>query len=199
VHAALLFATGVFVAIPVIRWRVKALEWLPLQVFRFVLGLMGAHAGLVRTAVVIWLFNSGVMFLYMASGFHQMLPKIFGIWVGMNVAIVTAVGGSDDRMLKVVSPREGSRRWAPSQALSWPCSVLVLAVELPAFWYSLAMGMSLGAEVQAGCVRYLAGFQVRALAFVYFILPALLVSAVSESIALRAAGGARGDGDGSAA
>jgi len=199
VHAALLFATGLFVAAPVIWWRVRALQWLPLQLFRLIVRLMGEHPGLVRMTLIVWLFNSAAMFVYMASGFHPMLPKVFGIWVGMNVAIVTVVGGSERDLHRMVAPAEGGG-WSPSPGFGWLCSIFVLALELPAFWYSLAMGISLGWTVQEGSAPYGEGLRVRALAFVCLVLPLLLLSALAESVALRSAGteegrGGRGTGD----
>ena len=195
VHAALLFAVGVFVAVPVIRWRVTALQWLPVQVFRLVLRLMGGRPSILRMTLTIWLFNSAVMFLYMASGFHSMAPKALAVWVGMNVAVVTVVAGREEGASGMLSSA-AQGRWTPSQQLGWLCSALVLALELPSFWYALAMGISLGWDVQRGEVAYLAGLSPRATAFMVFIVPALLVSALAEAVALRGAAsidGGRGD------
>jgi hypothetical protein len=184
-HAALLFAAGVFAGIPVIWFNVKPLQWLPVQVFRLVSRLMGRAPGILRMTLVIWLFNSAAMFVYMASGVHPMLVKVVGIWVGMNVVVAAVAGGREEETMRALAswPEE---RWRPSAQLGWACGGVVLVLELPAFWYAIAMGLSLSHEVQSGAARYLDALSSRAAAYLALIVPALLVSALCESLALRA-------------
>ena len=187
VHALILFAVGLFVAVPVVRYRLTAIERLPLGMLRLVARLIGEGPALWRTAAVIWLFNSSVMFVGMASGVHPMLPKVFGIWTGLNVGVAAAHAGREDDPLPGLLGRAGGGQWRPPQGLVIACGAVVLALELPCFWYALAMGMSMGWKVQAGGIAYLDSLAPRALAYLTTIVPALLVSAVAEAVALRAA------------
>ena len=152
--------------------------------------LMGRRPGLARMAGVIWVYNCAVMFLYMATGFHPILPHAFAAWSGLNIGLIMARAGDDQGHLfdRLASPADG--RWRPSRALAGLCGALVLLVELPCFWYAVGMGVSLGREVQAGG-RYLAGLGVRTAAYGCLIVPALLASAAAESVAIRAASSPR--------
>jgi len=182
-HAGLLFAVGLFTSWPVIRYKLWSVAWLPRQIVRFIQFLMGPHPSILRMGAIIFAFNSTVMFLQMASGFHPFVPKLFGIWTGMNVAIMAAMAGSNERLLEMGRAR--SDQWLPPEGLTVFCGVLVLVLELPCYWYSLAMGMSLGHSVQGSSQEYLSGLAPRATAYVALIIPALLVSAFAEAIAVR--------------
>jgi len=190
-HAAILFAVGLFAAAPVVHYRLKAVEWLPWRIFRLVLLMMGRRPGLLRMSAVIWLFNSTVMFAYMASGFHPMLPKVFGIWVGLNIGVVAARSAREDELAPWAAAEADSRGWVPPVTLVVACGALVVLLEMPCFCYALAMGMSMGSEVQAGG-DYLSSLRPRAMAYLTVIVPALLASALAESIALRAPTPGRG-------
>lgn len=186
VHTLILFAVGLFAAFPVIRYRLTAVEWLPLRIFAFITRLMGRTPTVLRMALVIWGFNAVAMFIYMASGFHPLLPKVFAVWTGLNIAVVAVRGRLDDDPVLSAFGRARADQWRPPVALSFVCGALVLALELPCFWYALAMGISMGWQVQGGCA-YLDALGVRALAYVSIVVPVLLVSALAESVAIRAA------------
>lgn len=183
--AVILFAVGLFAAVPVVRYGMEAVKWLPLKVFRLVVRLMGER-GIVRTALVIGTFNSVAIFVYMVSGFHPLFPKIFGVWTGLNIAVLTAgVDKEKDPVLsRLTEPPEGG--WRPSAGLAGLCGLLVLILELPCFWFALAMGMRMGHRVQAGA-SYAEELSRRGTAYVTVIVPLLLVSAVAEAIAIRGA------------
>jgi hypothetical protein len=182
IHAALLFAVGLFLSWPVIQQHLRAVAWLPMAMFRLVLRMMGRSPSLLRMACAIWLFNSAVMFLDMASGFHPLVPKILAIWTGLNVAVIVGMGDAGLRILDVARPKHGA--WVPPERLGTLCAVAVMLIELPCFFLAIAMGLSLGGAVQDG-VDYLAALQPRAAAYAVFILPALLISAVAEAVAIR--------------
>jgi hypothetical protein len=182
-HAALLFAVGLFTAWPVVRYRWTAVARPALSVFRAVLRLMGPSPSIARMAAVIFGFNATAIFLYMASGFHPMLPKVFGIWTGLNVAVIGAMAAREPADA-LGRPRPG--QWRPPAWLALPCGLLVLALELPCFWVSLALGMSMGHAVQGGA-PYLRALAPRAAAYACVIAPALVVSALAEAVAIRGA------------
>ena len=185
IHAALLFAVGAFAAWPIVHYRLWALAWPALAVFRLVLRLLGRSPSLARTTAVIFGFNGVAIFLYMAAGFHPLLPKLFAIWTGINVCVVAAMAGEEGLM---ESSRPAPGQWVPPPRLGALCGLVVLLLELPCFWYALAMGMSMGHAVQSGEASYADALAARAGAYAAVILPMLLLSAVAESVTVRGAG-----------
>jgi len=189
--AALLFGVGLFAAYPVVRYRLRAPAAVPLAALRLVARLMGRSPGLVRMAAVIWAFNSVVMFLDMASGFHPMLPKVLGMWTGLNVGIMIGLAPREKVFLPPQRPAAG--QWVPSPPLAGSCALLVLLLELPCFFFAVAMGLSMGHAVQSGAAGYAAALSVRARAYFSVIVPVLLASALAEAGAIRGAA-ARAEG-----
>ena len=182
--AAALFGLGLALSLPVSLLRLKFAEWLPVHVLRAVLRLMGPRPGLARLTAVIWTFNAVAMFVYMAGGFHPLLPTVFAVWTGLNIGLLLARErrGERDTFRRLARPPGD---WTPSPLLALVCGVLVLVLELPSFWYAIAMGISMGRHVQGGA-DYLAELGPRAWAYVRLIVPVLLVSAAAEAVAVRA-------------
>jgi hypothetical protein len=181
-HAGLLFAVGIFVSWPIVHYRLRAVAWPAVQAFRLILRLVGPSPSIARTAAAIFLFNTIAIFVYMASGFHPLLPKVFGIWTGLNIGVIVSLAREGDFIQR---SRPTPEQWRPPPRLVAVCGTMVLALELPCFWYSIAMGMSMGHAVQAGVQPYAAALETRAAAYVGVIVPLLLCSAVAEAIAIR--------------
>ena len=80
--------------------------------------------------------------------------------------------------------RRAAGQWRPPAGLSMACGVLVLLLELPCFWYCIAMGISMGWAVQGG-TPYQTALASRAPAYASVIVPLLLVSALAESVTIR--------------
>jgi len=190
-QAALLFAVGVFLSWPVVRLRLRGVAVLPLALLRMVVRLIGPEPSVVRMAAVIWVFNSVVIFIDLASGFHQLLPALLCLWTGLNIGVVIGMAPREMAMLAANCPRPG--RWKPPPGAARLCILLVLLLELPCLFYSVAMGISMGTLVQSGTLHYLPALAVRARAYAAVIVPILLVSAVAEALAIRGAV-AQGDG-----
>ena len=181
--AALLFSVGCLLALPVVRWGANLLTWLPRVLFTMVRRLLGAQPSMTRLWAVIFGFNGTAMFLYMASGFHPAIPAAVSLLTGYNItAILLLAGESNHFDALAISPAAG---WAPPRWIAVLCGLAVLMIELPCFWYAIAMGIGLGQEIAAGRTGYLQGMAIRLHAYVVLILPALLVSAVCEAIAIR--------------
>lgn len=183
-YAAVLFAVGLFLSWPVIHFRMRALAALPLAVFRGVLRSLGPAPSIAGMAAVIFGFNAVVIFVDMALGFHPLLPKVLCIWTGMNVGIVAGMG--DEAGLAYPRPAADGR-WRPPRPLVWACAVAVLLLELPCFWLSIAMGITLGHAVQSSDSTYSAALAVRAQAYWTVIAPLLACSALAEAVAVRGA------------
>ncbi len=186
-EAALLFLVGVLLAFPVVKLGSPRLTWLPLILFRMVRRMLGTHPGMTRLWSLIFGFNGTVMLLYMASGVHPGIPAAISILTGYNIAVILLVAAkAEDLDGLAVSPVSG---WKPGKWVAGICGLAVLLLELPCFWYSIAMGIRLGQAIVAGQTSYVEGITVRLHAYVLLILPTLLVSAVCEAIAIRGMSG----------
>ena len=180
-HAAVIFAAGLFAAWPVVRFRLHGVAWLPRQTMRFVTALMGRGPSIFRMTLIIFLFNSAVMFIQLASGFHPFVPKLFGLWTGLNVGIMTFMTSPTEMPSLSTLPKHG---WVPSPNVTVLSGLLVLARELPSYGFTLAMRVTRGHEVQSG-VFYTMAFSHRVRAYALIIVPALLVSAAAEAVSIR--------------
>ncbi len=186
-EAALLFLVGVLLAFPVVKNGSTRLTWLPLILFRMVRRMLGTRPGMTRLWSLIFGFNGTVMLLYMASGVHPGIPAAISILTGYNIAVILLVAAkAEDLDGLAVSPVSG---WKPGKWVAGICGLAVLLLELPCFWYSIAMGIRLGQAIVAGQTSYVEGITVRLHAYVLLILPTLLVSAVCEAIAIRGMSG----------
>ena len=182
-EAALLFLVGALLALPAARSGSALLTWLPLTLFRMVLRLLGEGPGAARLCLVIFGFNGTAMLLYMASGFRPAIPAAVSLLTGYNIAVILFLAGQRrDLGDLAISPAAG---WTPPRWLAGLCGLAVLVVELPCFWYSVAMGIGLGLEITSGRTDYIQGIAPRLHAYLRVLLPALLVSAACESIAIR--------------
>lgn len=186
-ESAVLFTAGLCLAWPIVRFQLRAVQAPALAIFRMVVRLIGTQPSLLRMTLVIFLFNGSTMFLYMTASVHPLIPKLIAVVTGANVAMVflnsERVPGASEL------GRPGSTQWVPSGGLTLLCSLVVVLLELPCFWYAIAMGMSLGQEVAAGTSSYGPAFEVRGRAYGAVLIPLLFLSAVCESIAVRGAGG----------
>jgi hypothetical protein len=184
--AALLFLVGALLAFPVVKRGSPRLTWLPLALFRLVCRMLGTNPGMTRLWSLIFGFNGTAMLLYMASGVHPGFPAAISILTGYNIAVILLLGGKSENLdALAASPASG---WTPGKWVAGICGLAVLFLELPCFWYSIAMGIRLGQEIVSGRTSYLQGIADRLHAYVLLILPLLLVSAVCEAIAIRGSG-----------
>jgi hypothetical protein len=181
--AALLFLVGVLLAIPVGRHGSTLFTWLPLMLFRMVGGLLGSRPSMTRLWFVIFGFNGTAMALYMASGVHPAVPATICLVTGYNIAVILLlVGERKDLDDLAISP---AGAWMPARWVAGLCGLAVILLELPCFWYSIAMGIRLGQEITADQTSYMQGIVTRLHAYALLLLPILLVSAVCEAIAIR--------------
>lgn len=203
------FVAGAASAWIVIHWEIEALQRFPLWVLKWVTRLIGRDPNMVRLFVVICGFNSVAMFLYMSTGVWVVLPALVCFLTGMNLAIIFVRG----RPAPLAEPPDGEEVPAADDAadglglgegvrlkvLPLLCGLLVLVLELPAFWYSIGMGISLGhvlrdhyslAEIlffsynSPGIGR---AFAQRGAAYLHIIVPVLAVSALAEAYSVSEA------------
>ena len=183
VMAALMFSGGIALGYFVVRQDHKWLIWMPLFLFQLVRKLIGDHPSMIRLSVVIFSFNTTAIALYMSSGFHPFVPALIALITGCNIMVILLMMGK--AMEKDVMDMSPKALWAPGPVVTNFCGLAVLFLELPSFWYAIAMGISLGQEVLAGDVGYTQGLTVRLQAYAMVIVPALFVSALCETIAIQ--------------
>ena len=182
-HALLLFVVGLFAGAAVARLGLTAVARPALVTFRWVLRLIGRAPSIARMALVIWLFNSTAILLYMSSGaLHRLLPMVFCVWTGLNIAAIVGLARTGKIPAREMGRRED--QWTPPRTLAGVCGLAVLVLELGTFWTAIAMGISAGQAIQQGANR-LDALIPRAEAYVTLLVPVLLLSAWCESIAIR--------------
>jgi len=206
VIAALLFVAGLGTAVPVVRNDCRWLMAFPLWIVRQVLRIVGPGLPPVRVFLLIFLFNSIAIFLYMLSGVLLVLPAAVAFLTGVNIGVVVLRGGeiqlpSGERPLAAAGAEHG--RAVPSWVSL--CTLAVFVLELPSFWVAVGMGIGMGNKLSAADGYTLANLQSlllpRIYAYLLVIVPALFISALAETAAIRghAAAGppaAGRDGDG---
>ena len=197
VAAALLFVAGLATAGPVVRYDYRALMVFPLWVVRRVMRIIGSEMRALRVFLVIFLFNSVAIYLYMVSGVLIILPAAFAFLTGLNIGVVVLKGRESALAAAVEAPPDPSV--APPAPVGIPrwvdyCGMVVLALELPSFWISVGLGIGMARKLSVAGQYTLGNMGAllteRTHAYWMIILPALFLSAVAETAAIR--GHARG-------
>ncbi|MBN1653941.1 MAG: stage II sporulation protein M [Deltaproteobacteria bacterium] len=181
--AALYFLFGAVAVLPMMRFNREgcrqAAEW----ILRALARLFGPKPGLLRIAFTIFLYNGAVMFLYMSLGVHPLLPKLVAVLTGFVLALCFSLPQEAQGLLGFSSV--GPSDWVPAPRLAILCGAATVLIELPCFFYSIAMGITLGQDLIGGNPGYLSGLITRAEVYLIVVLPLLLLSAVCETVAIR--------------
>ena len=129
------------------------------------------------------------MFVYMSTGFLPGLPWVVALWTGLNIGIICIKTPELEPPFANRPPDDHSDGPASraEMLLVGACFLLVLLIELPCFWLSVAMGVTLS-NVPFGAER-VELWTIRAAVYVRLIVPALLISAIAESKVVLGAGG----------
>lgn len=185
--AAKLFVVGALLALPAVQLDLELLLGLPRGLYRWIRGLFGSRPGLARLTLVIFAFNGTAISLYLASGFHPLVPEAISFLTGFNVSAILFLAAREPENDDAWAPGPGA--WIPGRTVTALCGLAVLCLELPSFWFAVGMGIEMGKEVLAGETGYLGALAVRLRAYALLLLPALLVSAVCEAVAIRGMSG----------
>lgn len=182
--AALLFVAGLGTSGAVVRHDVRWLMAMPLWIVRRVMGLLAPRFPPVRVFLVIFLFNSTAIFVYMASGVLIVVPAAVAFLTGVNIGVIVL------RSQEIGLPGSAvSRPQEPVEVPAWAgvCGMAVIALELPCFWLSMGMGIRMGQALSRGYTAARVGelFVPRAAAYLAVIVPVLLISALAETAAIR--------------
>ena len=199
----LVFILGLASAGLVLRYRLAFLMRFPLWIMGRILRFLARRPGFVPIFLLIFLFNSMAIFIYMMTGaLLSVLPTAVCFLTGMNIGIVAGamprvaatqisersgpsatedlappLAGQDAR-----SPA-GSARGGATEVI---CFLLVAGLELPVFWLSLAMGTTMspfwpGAPAPAGA----GPIALRVTAYLAIGVPTLCLSALIETVGIR--------------
>lgn len=188
--AALLFGAGLGTSVVVVRRQVRWLMALPLWVVRRVMAIIGPGFPPLRVFLVIFCFNSVAIFLYMASGVLVCLPAAIAFLTGVNIGVIVLkadeVQGAAGETPPADSDEQPDVEVGPLASL---CGLAVLLIELPCFWLSIGMGIRMGRRLALDFAYTLHNMgrllAPRAAAYVSVILPALFLSAIAETVAIR--------------
>jgi hypothetical protein len=186
--AMLIFFGGFCFSYAVNRYDLKFFTWFPRWFISLMMKFITPTSSFIRIFLVIFLFNSISIAIYMSSGIFVILPFVIVFFTGMNIGLTvfippqTGMEGFAERMPKT-----------PAKALKMMFfSTLVLVLEVVAFSTALGMGMSLGAAAAS------TGFMgttysifiyglilMRLKAYLYVCVPILAVSAYLEARVIR--------------
>ncbi len=206
-YAALVFVMGFGSAFVVVKGQLRFLMRFPLWFAAKVDELLRSQAPFVRVFLVIFLFNSAAMFLYMLSGVVDMAPGVIDFLTGMNIGIVF-LGKPAPAPEETAAPdweewelRERDDAARPSDGLTDAATaapgrrhllillgfVVVTALELPCLWMSIAMGIGLChfAQPEGVICLFSEEIAVRAQAYMLVIVPALAISAFAETMSVK--------------
>jgi len=186
--ALLVFFLGFCASYVVYDLKIKALMWFPHWFMKFLSRWVNPKAKFIRIFLVIFLFNSISIMLYMISGIFIIVPAIIAFLTGMNIGItvflppMTNIEGFEVRQLR-----------GPGHALKFILfSTLVLVLEVLVFSVALGMGMSLGSAVSTltdsglGSALFIAELlALRLNAYFTLCVPVLAASAYMEASVIK--------------
>ena len=198
--AAAAFFGGLASAGVVVRAHLHGLMRFPLWLMSALMRFLWAFPNYFTIFLLIFLFNSTAMCVYMLTGVLPVLPHVVCFMTGMNIGIVVLVGGGVGQRLagsvgRMPASAEGDESAPPPAdpaakggCFRVVCFLIVVVLELPAFWFAIAMGTSIGRwwhdADPAGALGAAVIERLRAYASV--IVPILAVSGAVESVGVLA-------------
>ena len=186
--AMVAFFLGVASARYVVRSEVRLLMALPVWLVRKVGRYLLSGPAVWQVFALIFLFNGTAIFVYLTLGLIPHAPAAIIFLTGMNIALAGIKGEEIMRELRPEPQTTGDAEGPPAVPLT-PlavfCTLLVLALELPCFWFTMAMAyaMDYGVGTVADPAN-LPDFRRRLAAYALVVLPLLAVSALAEAYAV---------------
>lgn len=186
--ALLIFFAGFCCSYLVNSLKIRFLMWFPHWFIKFMSGFVGPKAAFARIFLIIFLFNSISIAVYMVSGIFVILPFIIAFLTGMNIGLTVfippqmTIEGYDVKV-----PRSAGKAF-----MMMLFSTFVLILEIVTFSISLGMGMSLGFGIAVakilgpGSVLFLYELlMLRLKAYLVVCVPILAVSAYLEARVIK--------------
>jgi len=186
--ALLIFFAGFCFSYAVNYFNIKFLLWFPHWFIKFLSKYVNPRASFIRIFLIIFLFNSISIAIYMASGIFIIFPFIIAFLTGLNIGITVFI----PPQMNVEGYDVRKPKTAGEVLKMMLFSTLVLVLEVTTFSLALGMGMSLGTAISA-----MKGLDITQILFIYELLtmrinaylfvcvPILAVSAYLEARVIR--------------
>lgn len=183
VGAMVAFFIGVYSARFVLASNIRPLMAVPVWLLRKLGRFLRRNPTIPALGLLIFAFNGTAMLVYLLLGLIPFLPAVVAFFTGMNVAIGAAKGPEIMTELSPDKVEEETPEALPRlNPLAAACSVAVLLLELPCFWFTIAMASGMTYNItNVAEPRHLPEFKLCLMTYVSIILPLLAVSAFAES------------------
>lgn len=186
--AMLVFFMGFCCSWIVYDLNIKAFLWFPKWFIKVMSKVINPRSSFLNIVLVIFIFNSISIMLYMSSGLFIILPVIIAFLTGMNIGLTVFI--PPDLSIEGYHIKEVRD---PIKAFRMVLfSTLVLISEVLVFSMALGMGMSLGsaAATITSESMYSALFlsellSIRMQAYVALCVPILAISAIMEASIIK--------------
>ena len=190
--ALLIFFSGFCFSYLVDHFKIRFLTWFPHWFIKFMSKYVNPKASFLKIFLVIFLFNSISIAVYMMSGLFVIFPYIIAFLTGMNIGLTVFIPPKAN----IEGYEMGHPHGAGNMFKMMLFSTFVMVLEIVTFSFALGMGMSLGIAVaavsvanpsaSAGATMFLAELlSMRLRTYILFCVPVLAVSAYMESSVIK--------------
>ncbi|MFH1710587.1 MAG: hypothetical protein ABH860_05965 [bacterium] len=190
--ALLVFFAGFCFSYLVNYFDIKFLAWFPDRFLKFMSKYVNPRASFLRIFLIIFLFNSISIAIYMISGLFVILPFIIAFLTGMNIGLTVFIPPK----ATIEGYEIGHVHGAGNMFIMVLFSTFVMMLEVITFSLALGMGMSFGVAVaavssanpsaSAGASLFLAELlTLRLRTYMLFCVPVLAVSASLEASVIK--------------
>jgi hypothetical protein len=192
--ALLIFFSGFCFSYLVDMFNIKFLAWFPHRFLKSMSRYVNPKASFLKIFLIIFLFNSISIAIYMISGLFVILPYIISFLTGMNIGLTVFIPPK----ASIEGYEMGHPHGAGKMFKMMFFSTFVMVLEIITFSLALGMGMSLGIAVaavstanpsaSAGASMFLAELlSMRLRTYILFCVPVLAVSAYMEASVIKGA------------
>ncbi len=192
--ALLIFFTGFCFSYLVNYFDLKFLAWFSRWFLKFMSRYVNPKASFMRIFLIIFLFNSISIAIYMASGLFVIFPFIIAFLTGMNIGLTVFIPPE----VTLEGYELGRAHGAGNMFKIMLFSTFVLVFEIITFSLALGMGMSLGVAMAAvsgasatasnEAAMFIAGLlTLRFKAYLLVCVPILALSAYMEASIIKGA------------
>jgi len=192
--ALLIFFSGFCFSYLVDHFKIRFLAWFPHWFIKFMSKHVNPKASFLKIFLIIFLFNSISIAVYMMSGLFVIFPYIIAFLTGMNIGLTVFIPPKAN----IEGYEMGHPHGAGNMFKMMLFSTFVMVLEIVTFSLALGMGMSLGIAVAAvstanpsastGASMFLAELlSMRLRTYILFCVPVLAVSAYMEADVIKGA------------
>ena len=192
--ALLIFFSGFCFSYLADHFKIRFLTWFPHWFLKFMSRYVNPKASSLKIFLIIFLFNSISIAVYLISGLFVIFPYIIAFLTGMNIGLTVFIPPK----ITIEGYEMGHPHGAGKLFKMMFFSTLVMVLEIVTFSLALGMGMSLGIAVaavsvanpsaSAGASMFLAELlTMRLRTYILFCVPVLAVSAYMEASVIKGA------------